>query len=145
MEHGLLHATHSSSWWCSCGSALVLVEVEVLLLVLCPIKTWSWAKATLVVEEELVVPISGRKCTHRLGIHFIKHTAKRQLWVRPMSGSTLQAAWCARHAHWARLWYFPLAIRCLWITSTIWSLIPSCTSSMVGRSRVFCMYSSWTM
>ena len=32
---------------------------------------------------------------------------------------------------------------CLWITSTIWLLIPSSTSFMVGRSRVFYIYFSW--
>ena len=33
MEHGLLHATHSSCWWwCCCGSALLVVAAEVLLL-----------------------------------------------------------------------------------------------------------------
>ena len=41
MEHGLVHATHSSCWWCFCGSALLLVEVKVLLLLLCPSKAWS--------------------------------------------------------------------------------------------------------
>ena len=43
MEHGLLHATHSSCWCCCCGYALLLVEAEVLLvqLRLCPSKAWS--------------------------------------------------------------------------------------------------------
>ena len=43
MEHGLLHATHSSCWCCCCGSALLLVEAEVLLpqLLLCPRKAWG--------------------------------------------------------------------------------------------------------
>ena len=41
MEHGLLHATHSSCWCCCCcGSALLLVAAEVLLL-LCPSKAWG--------------------------------------------------------------------------------------------------------
>ena len=44
MEHGLLHASHSSCWCFCCGSALLLaVEAEVLLLLLllCPSKAWS--------------------------------------------------------------------------------------------------------
>ena len=73
---------------------------------------------------------------------------KRQLWVRPNGGwnSTLQAAWYVRHAHWACLCYVPIEIWCLWITSTIWLLIPlvlSFTSFMVGRSRVLYIHSSW--
>ena len=69
---------------------------------------------------------------------------KRQLWVRTMGGwnSTLQAAWHVRHAHWPRLCYVPFAIWCLWITSTVWLMILSSTSFMVGRSRVFYIYSS---
>ena len=81
----------------------------------------------------------------------------------------LQAAWCVRRAHWARLYYVPFVIWCLWSTSTIWLLmlnwarlyyVPfviwclwststiwllmlSSTSFMVGRSRVFYTYSSW--
>ena len=64
---------------------------------------------------------------------------KRQLWVRPIHvwQSSLQAAWYVRHAHWARLCYVPFVIWCLWITCTIWLLIFSSTSFMVGRSRVF--------
>ena len=76
-----------------------------------------------------------------------KDTEKRQPWVQPMGGwnSTLQAAWYVRRAHWARLCYryVPFVIWCcLWITSTTWLLILSSTSFMVGRSRVFYMYSS---
>ena len=43
----------------------------------------------------------------------------------------------------ARAIYVPFVIWCLWITSTIWLLILSSTSFMVGRSRVFYVYSSW--
>ena len=70
---------------------------------------------------------------------FYKNIEKRQLWVRPMGGwnSSLQAAWYLRHAHWARLWFVPFVIWCLWIRSTIWMLILSSTSYMVGRSRVY--------
>ena len=69
---------------------------------------------------------------------FYKNIEKRQLWVRPMGGwnSSLQAAWYLRHAHWARLWFVPFVIWCLWIRSTIWMLILGSTSYMVGRSRV---------
>ena len=49
--------------------------------------------------------------------------------------STLQAAWYVRHAYWAFLCYVPIEIWCLWNTSTIWLLILSSTSFMVGRSR----------
>ena len=76
---------------------------------------------------------------------FLIKIEKRQLWVRPIGGwnSTLQAALYVRHAHWACLCYVPIEIWCLWITSTIWLLILSSTSFMVGRSRVFYIYSSW--
>ena len=63
MEHGLLHATHSSCWCCCCGSALLLVEAEVLLLqlLLCPSKactkqskTWglkNWPCLTILQQQ----------------------------------------------------------------------------------------------
>ena len=43
MEHGLLHATHSSCWCCCYGSALLPAETEMLLLhlLLCPRQAWS--------------------------------------------------------------------------------------------------------
>ena len=57
--------------------------------------------------------------------------------------STLQAAWhVVKHAHWACLCYVPIEIWCLWITSTIWLLILSSTSFMVGRlfARVLSLF-----
>ena len=65
-------------------------------------------------------------------IMFALVTAAMSRWL-----STLQAAWYVRHAHWARLCYIPIALWCLWIKSTIWLLILSSASFMVGRSRVF--------
>ena len=82
---------------------------------------------------------------HRIFRTFYKHIEKRKLWARLLGrwNSTLKTAWHVRHAHWARLWYVPFVIWWLWITSTIWLLILSCTGFMVGRSRVFYIYSSW--
>jgi len=42
--------------------------------------------------------------------------------------------------HWARLCHVPFVICCLRITSTIWLLILSSTSFMVGRSRTRVLY-----
>ena len=54
--------------------------------------------------------------------------------------STLQAAWYVRHAHWARLCYFPFETYLVWclciISTIIWLLMLSSTSFMAGRSRV---------
>ena len=43
MEHGLLHAIHSSCWCCCCGHALLPVEAKLplLQLLLCPSKAWN--------------------------------------------------------------------------------------------------------
>ena len=111
----------------------------------------NWAVNTAVllpcpVSSTCVTPGISR-CTHPKGEPCIySKIEKRRLWVRPMGGwnSILQAAWYVWHAHWARLYYeVPLIIWCLWITPTIWLLILSSTSFMVGRSRVFYLYSSW--
>ena len=82
------------------------------------------------------------------GHHLVLLKKKRKTSAvgTPMGGwnSTLQAAWYVRHAHWACLCYAPFVILlCLWIISTIWLSILSSTNFMVGRSRVFYIYSSW--
>ena len=89
--------------------------------------------------------LSVKKTSDTFTWEYLFYIEKRQLWVRPMGGwnSTLQAAWYFRHAHWARLCHIPFVIWCLWIESSMWLLILSSTSFMVGRSRVFYSYSSW--
>ena len=75
-------------------------------------------------------------------VYVTKNWITSAVSTQPMGGwnSTFQAAWYVRHAHWARLCYIPFEIWCLWITSTIWLLILSSTSVMLGRSHVFYIY-----
>ena len=74
-----------------------------------------------------------------------KKFEKRQLWSRPIGGWnwTLQAACHVRHSQCARLWYVPFVVWWWRIASTTWLLILSSTSFMVGRSRMFYIYSPW--
>ena len=56
MEHGLLHATHSSCWCCCCGSTLLLVEVEALLCCCVPARLGvELNKTRLGVEQKLAL------------------------------------------------------------------------------------------
>ena len=61
MEHGLLHATHSSCWCCCCGSTLLLVEA---LLLLCPNKTWELSKKTGRAYFTAAIGAKSKKPTH---------------------------------------------------------------------------------
>ena len=73
MEHGLLHASHSSCWCCSCGTAL-----------------W-W----LCTKQKLAVPINWRKCKDRSDI-YIRMKMKRCLHVRVLP-DTQQPSASMRH------------------------------------------------